>query len=133
MSDDRTTLYLRGVPRQLVREAKAEAARRGSTLAAVVSEALEHQIHAGGTDAAGGAAAGLDASMRWYRAHRARLVDQYAGQYIAIIDQSVVDHDVDFERLAERVFATRPQRAVYMPFVASQDRVARVRSPRRKR
>jgi heme exporter protein D len=40
MASEQTTLYLRGLPRQLVREAKAAAARRGSTLAALVSDSL---------------------------------------------------------------------------------------------
>src|SRR5207253_146106 len=51
-----TTLYLRGMSTELVREAKAKAARRGGTLASVVSEALarsleEDDARAGGAGA----------------------------------------------------------------------------------
>src|SRR2546427_347005 len=38
------TLYLRALPEVLVREAKATAARRGITLAALVSEALQWAV-----------------------------------------------------------------------------------------
>ncbi|MDR7520631.1 MAG: hypothetical protein QN131_04955 [Armatimonadota bacterium] len=39
-----TTLYLRGLPEALVREAKATAARRGVTLAALVAQALQQAV-----------------------------------------------------------------------------------------
>ncbi|MDR7555587.1 MAG: DUF5678 domain-containing protein [Armatimonadota bacterium] len=39
-----TTLYLRGLPEVLVREAKATAARRGVTLTALVAEALQQVV-----------------------------------------------------------------------------------------
>jgi hypothetical protein len=73
----------------------------------------------------------LEADVAWYRAHRARLVRKYGGQFVAIVDRRVIDHDHDFEALAERVFAGGRERAVFMPRVESRDRVVRVRSPRR--
>ena len=39
-SEDGATLYLRGLPRTVVRESKARAARRGITLTAYVAEIL---------------------------------------------------------------------------------------------
>jgi hypothetical protein len=131
MDPERTTLYLRGIPRRIVREAKAEAARQGSTLAALVSEALDQRLH--GARAGEATSGDLEQEMTWYRTHRARLLRQYEGEFVAIADARVVDHDSDFEALARRVFARISDRPVFMPRVEAEDRVARMRSPRRAR
>ncbi len=125
-----TTLYLRGMPVPLIREVKAAAARRGTTLAAFVAQALERE-----TQTPGGHVAALDdpltADMEWYARHRRRLVSQYAGQYVAVVDGKVVDHDRDFGSLATRVFERMGVRPVFMPLVRETERPVQVRSPRR--
>ena len=125
----RTTLYLRGIPTRLVRETKAAAARRGSTLAALVSETLERSL---GEEDGRGEPAGdeLRESMRWYQRNLRKLLSRYHGEYVAILDRTVVDHDKDFETLAGRVFARRGARPVFMPRVQKEEARARVRSPR---
>ncbi|HEY3495755.1 MAG TPA: DUF5678 domain-containing protein [Polyangiaceae bacterium] len=123
----KTTLYLRGVPRSVVREAKAAAARDGVTLARWVSDRL--------AAATGGAARvpapriDLQTDLAWYEANRTQLEREYPGEYVAIIDEKLVDHDGEFERLASRVFAKYGARPVCMPRVGRS--VVRVRSPRR--
>jgi hypothetical protein len=145
------TLYLRSVPDEVVREAKAAAARRGVTLAAFVSEALASTLGLqtpGGpvargpsgapTDrASGGAAsdrarppAGLEAEMAWYDAHRRTLIPRYRGQYLAIANQKVIDHDKDFDRLARRVFARLGPRPVFMPKCVDGERVVTLATPK---
>jgi hypothetical protein len=132
MSALRTTLYLRGIPTRLVREAKAAAARRGSTLAALVSDTLDRSLR---EEDGRGEPAGdeLGESMRWYERNRRNLLSRYRGEYIAVMDRAVVDHDKDFEALAARVFARRGGRPVFMPRVQEEEARARVRSPRRMR
>lgn len=127
-----TTLYLRGVPAGLVREAKAKAARRGSTLTALAVDALARSL---GTDEEPEDPFGdeLRASMAWYARNRAHLLERHRGEYVAIVDRKVIDHDREFEALASRVFESVGVRPVYMPRVQDGEKPLRVRSPRRVR
>jgi uncharacterized protein DUF5678 len=122
-----TTLYLRGMPTRVVREAKAAAARRGATLAALVSDTLARALEQGDDGRSGG---DIDDGMRWYDENRARLLPRYRGQYVAIVDRAVLDHDRDFEALARRVFARIGVRPVFMPRVQAGEARAKLRSPR---
>lgn len=127
------TLYLRALPESLVREAKATAARRGITLAALVAEALQGAVRTVDRRAKAGraqSARGLAESMRWFEANRARLLRRYRDQYVAIDRNRVVDHDRDFAPLARRVFARLGARPVFIPKVTAEERVVRVPSPR---
>jgi hypothetical protein len=123
-SDGLTTLYLRGMSRQLVREAKAEAARRGATLAQLTSEALARTLneHHGADD--------LAPAMAWYRAHHRQLARRYRGEYVAIVDGRVVDHGRDFAAVAERTLRAYAGQPVYLPRVGEAPPTVRVRSPR---
>jgi hypothetical protein len=124
-----TTLYLRGVPTDLVREAKALAARRGITLTSLVVEALSRS-----TDAPNGRARELPDQLRtdaaWYEQHKDELLRRYSGQYLAVLDRQVIDHDLDFGALASRVFSRVGARPILMPKCLPGDRVVRLPSPR---
>lgn len=120
-----TTLYLRGIPVDVVRAAKAAAALRGKTLGVVVADALRSSLdHVPSSST-------LDADMDWFAKHRAALVKKYPDQYVAIVDSAVVDHDDDFAVLAERAFERYGDRPIFMPRVRRTDRPLRIRSPRR--
>ena len=121
-----TTLFVRGVPRRVVRDAKAAAAREGRTLGGWVTDRL-----ARATGLSEGRADPLQEEFAWYETHRARLARRYAGEYVAIVNQAVVDHDVAFDDLAARVFARFGVRPICMPRVGRDE--VRVRSPRRPR
>lgn len=123
------TLYLRGVPQRLVREAKAEAARRGTTLTALVKDAVERFLTTEKT-AAPDVLEPIEDDLAWYEANKRRLLRRYAGQYVAIIDLKVVDHDKDFDALAKRVFSRFGVRSIAMPKVTLGERVVHVPSPR---
>lgn len=126
------TLYLRGVPEAVVRESKARAARRGISLTAYVTELLALAVAESDMQPAT-AGPGLEGDLGWYRAHRDTLAARHAGEYLAIVDQQVFDHDEDFAALARRVrerFASRP---VLMPKCVAGGRVVSLPSPRIRR
>jgi hypothetical protein len=125
---EQTTLYLRGIPREAAKEAKAAAARRGMTLAAFVTEAMTRSIAQPGSATPSDL---LEADFAWYEAHREALSRKYEGRYVAIVDRAVVDHDRDFAALAQRVFLKFGMRSVLMPKVTRTEKTLRVRSPRR--
>jgi len=122
------TLYLRGIPRTLVREAKAEAARRGVSLTALAREALARALGKGGRDDEG--IRSIRPDLEWFQANRKRLARRYRNEYIAIINRRVVDHDRDFGSLAMRVFAKYGYRSIAIPLVTAEEPVAHIRSPR---
>ena len=123
-------LFLREMPTELVREAKAYAARRGQTLTRVVADALSRSL---GVADDGGQSSALALDIQWYAKHRERLTREYPGEYVAIIDGEIVDHARDFDVLARRVFGRYGSRNVYMPFVqvaVCDSEPVHVRSPR---
>ena len=123
-----TTLYLRGMPIALVREAKAEAARQGKTLAKIVAEGLTLALRGSPPQQATTDELGPD--VQWYERNRVSLLERYRGEYIAIVDGAAVDHDRDFERLARRVFGRFGTRSIFMPRVMDGSEQIQVRSPR---
>jgi hypothetical protein len=127
---DHTTLYLRGVPRSVVNEAKVAAARQGTTLTAWITDAVRRCLGANTTTELGDC---LEADFAWFAAHRERLLPKYEGDYVAIIDGKVIDHDRSFAALAERVFHREGMRSVFIPKVTRAEPVVRVHSPRRRR
>ncbi|HEX3764061.1 MAG TPA: DUF5678 domain-containing protein [Kofleriaceae bacterium] len=128
MPEPRKALFLRNLPNDLVREAKAAAARRGKSLTAFVSEALTRSLSL--EDQTSDERDALVDDIAWYQQNRSKLLRRYRGEYVAIIDAAVVDHDRDFSVLAARVFGRFGNRSIYMPRVQPEDRVVQIRSPR---
>jgi hypothetical protein len=124
-------VYLRGIPSDVIRDAKVAAARRGVTLAGFVAGTLARATRE--ADAAEQEVDDLDQEVRWYERNRERVARAHPGEYVAIVGAKVIDHDRDFERLADRVFARIGVRNVFMPHVAVVEQVVRVRSPRIRR
>ena len=128
----RATLYLRNVPAVLVRDAKVKAARDGTSLTAVVTEALAKSLKPG-DETQPSPEADLRESMEWYQTNHGRLLKRHRGEYVAILERRVVDHDASFESLAARVFGRWGVKPIFMPRVTEGTERARIRSPRRKR
>jgi len=63
--------------------------------------------------------------------HYHMVVRAHSGEYVAIAGGRVIDHDVDFEALALRVFRRVGVGPVFMPRVEREARRMRLRSPRR--
>jgi hypothetical protein len=120
------TLYIRGVPENVVRRAKAAAAREGLTLTAFVVRALVQAT--GGEETYGGESSIRD-DMAWFEANSDDLMSRYSGEYVAIIDGRVVDHSRSFNGLARRVFDRYGVRPIYMPKCGVGGTVS-VRAPR---
>ena len=121
-----TTLYLRGIPKNLVRDLKARAARQGLTLTALAIAALTRAAKTAREDNL----KPLEADMAWYKTHRRQFCRRYPGEYLAILDRRVLDHDPDFSALAARVFAQVGIRPVFMPQCVETDGPVHLRSPR---
>lgn len=124
------TLYLRGISESVVREAKALAARRGMTLAALVTETLARVIDAEPVDRER-LPRSLQGDQDWYEANREKLLERYEGEYLVIVGQRVVDHDRDFGRLAGRVFHRMGRQPLFVPKCTGGDRRIAVATPRR--
>lgn len=122
------TLYLRGLPERVVRDAKVEAARRGVTLAHFVADAIENEVGDRESDAQLPEA--LQADAAWYEKNKQRLLKRHEGEYLAIVDGKVVDHDPDFSELSERIFADLGPRPIFMPRCVEAEEIVRVRGPR---
>lgn len=122
-----TTLYLRGVPKDLVRELKAQAARQGLTLTALATAALTRALGKAPQEDL----KPIEGDMAWYEAHKRQLFRRYHGEYLAIVDRRIADHDPDFDALAARAFAKFGVRPVFMPQCLEDEQVVHLRSPRR--
>ena len=69
----------------------------------------------------------------YYERNKVLLTRKYNGEYIAIWNNKVLDHDTSFSALAQRVYKKLGYASIYMPFVTSKRRVLRFESPRRRR
>ena len=61
---------------------------------------------------------------------RSKLLKTHRGQFVAILNNQVVDADAEIGTLARRVYARFGCRPIYMQKVTEQPRVARIFSPR---
>ncbi len=59
-----------------------------------------------------------------------RLKTRYAGRYIAVLANSLLDSDTDFPALASRVYGRFGYKRIFMPFIAKRKKVYRIPSPR---
>lgn len=125
---NKSVMYLRGMDQKTVREAKAKAAREGLTLAAFVERALRRETRA--SRPVPDRLTEIAQDMDWYERNKPALLQRHEGQYLAIVDRQVVDHDPDAEALATRIADRYGHRSVYMPLCQSVPRVVNVRSPR---
>ncbi len=69
----------------------------------------------------------------YYERNKDLLTRKYNGEYIAVWDNEVIDHDMSFSALAQRVYKKLGYISIYMPFVTSKRRVLRFESPRFRR
>src|SRR5207248_11536581 len=58
------------------------------------------------TEAGRSGASEFEVARRYFNAHRAQIVEQYEGQYVAILNDEIVDYDRNWEDLSERTYRT---------------------------
>jgi plasmid stability protein len=121
------TLYVRDLPEDLVRRAKVLAAQRGVTLRDVVADALRQSVQAASSPPAS-VPEDLEDDIAWYEANREELLQEYPGEFLAIVGREVVDHDPDFSSLASRTLQ-RFDRPVLMPDTKREQRTVHLRTP----
>ena len=69
-------------------------------------------------------------ARKYFQENKAQILEKYRSNFIAILDNSIVDHDKEFSELAQRVYEKYGYRTTYMPFVESEPKVLRIPSPR---
>jgi hypothetical protein len=69
-------------------------------------------------------------AKRYFEENKPELLKRYQGMFIAILDDSVVDCDKEFCRLAERVYERFGYQTVFMPLVQERREPVRIPSPR---
>lgn len=72
----------------------------------------------------------FEEERNYFDQHKAALLRDFSGKYIAIVDERVVDSDPDSGQLAIRVYKRFGYKAIYMPYVCEKPRVLRIPSPR---
>lgn len=70
----------------------------------------------------------FEESIRYFKNNHAKLLGQYEGQYVAILNNQVVDYDHDWEQLSERTFRSFGQRDIYMPYLTPKSEERRTLS-----
>jgi len=86
-----------------------------------------HEEHAKGPEPV--AKYTFEEGKTYYERNKDFLTHKYNGEYIAIWDNEVMDHDTSFSALAQRVYKKLGYVSIYMPFVTSKRRVLRFESP----
>ena len=133
------------IPEPLYRRARALARSRNSPLDDLIAEALDRGLPDDTADveekqyvspfaSAGEEGAKLHKETVAYEAMHTQLLAQYAGEYVAIFNGQLVDHDTDELALLLRIDAEYPDEVVLMKQVLSSPmREFFVRSPRLER
>jgi deoxycytidine triphosphate deaminase len=72
-------------------------------------------------------------AISYFKKNHAQIVERYSGQYVAILNEEIIDHDEHWERLSERIYRRFGAKDMYMPYVnAKQEGQKVVSRPRRK-
>ena len=61
-----------------------------------------------------------DKNWSWFEEHYEELVKKFDGEFVAIYEQKVVDHDRELRVLIKRVEAKYPADHVFVDFVSSE-------------
>ena len=69
-------------------------------------------------------------AKKYFQENKAQILEKYRGDFIAIVDNAVVDHAKEFSELARRIYEKFGYQTIYMPFVESEPRVLTIPSPR---
>ena len=121
------------IPESLVRRARELARIRRRPLDAVIAEVPDEALPPGRSSAelADDEDAAVARAMEAYAMLHPTLRESYSGQYVAILDGRLVDHDPNQEALYRRIVARHPDRFVWLTRVEEEPLATlNFRSPR---
>lgn len=61
-----------------------------------------------------------DKNWSWFREHYEELVKKFDGEFVAIYEQKIIDHDKELSILMERIKAKHPEEQIFVDFVSSE-------------
>lgn len=61
-----------------------------------------------------------DKNWSWFRKHYEELVKKFDGEFVAVYEQKIIDHDKEPSVLMERIKAKYPEEHVFVDFVSSE-------------
>ncbi len=106
-------MHLRGIPSEVERLAKMEAARRGVSLSDFVTAAILAASHSAETDAERRLAP-IASERLWYDANREAVAQEYAKKIVAISGSGVIYAGDTLVEVAKEVRARIGDRPVYV-------------------
>lgn len=75
----------------------------------------------------------LQLEKKTYEFKKNRLIKEFNGKYIALLNGDVLKADNDFSSLASWVYENYPDTPIFMTYVSKEDRKARISTPRIKK
>lgn len=112
-----TTPYKWTVPPELIEHARRLAQQQQRRLPDVVAEALERGLPL--VEAIGGPGE-LGRELGAFQQMYPMLSDQFAGEYVAVFNEALVDHDGSFAALLERINQNYPDDLVLIRLVGTE-------------
>lgn len=61
-----------------------------------------------------------DKNWSWFREHYEELVKKFDGEFVAVYEQKIIDHDEELSILMERIKAKHPEEQIFVDFVSSE-------------
>lgn len=61
-----------------------------------------------------------DKNWSWFKKHYDELVKRFDGEFVAIYERNVINHDKELSALMKRVKAKYPAQRVFVDFVSSE-------------
>jgi dCTP deaminase len=84
--------------------------------------------------ATGAATSEFEAARRYFNTYRDQILEQYEGQYVAILNDEIVDYDSNWEELSERTYRSFGDRNLFMPFASRKEKGHKIVSrPKRRK
>jgi hypothetical protein len=61
-----------------------------------------------------------DKNWSWFEKHYNELVEKFDGEFVAVYEQKVVDHDKELNALMKRIKSKYPADRIFVDFVSSE-------------
>lgn len=115
------------IPETVYHQAARDARRQARQVEEILAEFLRRQYFVTASDKRHA----LLAESEAFKQQHHQLQEMYDGQYIAMLDGKVVDHDADRVELSDRIYANYPEHTILIRRVEQQpERILHFRSPR---